>query len=45
LEICQGLFRISGNSKGADIEEERAKALNIPVFYTIADLLNYEGLF
>jgi hypothetical protein len=38
LEMCDALFRLPGESHGADAEELRAKELGKPVFYT------YEGL-
>lgn len=33
-----GLLRMPGESQGADIEEETAMALGLPVFYSIAEL-------
>lgn len=38
VKSCDCLLRLKGESKGADIEVEVAKSLNIPVFYSI-DLL------
>ena len=32
LERCDGLFRIPGESRGADIEVERAELLGVPVW-------------
>ncbi len=32
------LLRLPGESQGADIEEETARALGLPVFYSIAEL-------
>lgn len=40
---CDALIRIPGTSKGADIEIEHAKKLGIPVFYSIEELLDYDG--
>lgn len=33
LAHCQAMFRIKGESKGADMEEKKAEELDIPVFY------------
>lgn len=33
VEACDAVLRMPGYSKGADAEEEHAKALGIPVFY------------
>lgn len=41
LKMCDCVLRIPGNSSGADIEETIAKKLNIPVFYSVDDLLKY----
>jgi len=41
LKSCDCVFRIEGNSKGADEEEEFARALGIPVFYCIKELIEY----
>ncbi len=35
LEVCDGILRLPGTSKGADEEVKRAKALKIPVFNSI----------
>lgn len=35
---CDGLIRLSGDSRGADIEVEFALSKNIPVFYTFGKL-------
>lgn len=37
---CDALLRLPGPSKGADAEVELAKAHNIPVFYSMEELLN-----
>jgi hypothetical protein len=36
--VCDALFRMEGESAGADREVLRAIELGIPVFYTLADL-------
>lgn len=36
---CDALLRLPGPSKGADAEVELAKANNIPVFYSLEDLI------
>lgn len=42
LDVCDCLYRIPGESKGADIEEECAKGLGIPIFYNLKQLINHE---
>lgn len=44
LRECQCVFRIPGESPGADLEECAALMLNIPIFYDIAELLSYYSL-
>jgi hypothetical protein len=39
LEVCDALVRVGGHSKGADAEVERAKELDIPVFYSVKEFL------
>jgi len=39
LEVCDAVLRLPGESKGADLECERAKELGIPVYYSINNLL------
>ena len=41
LEKCDAVYRISGNSEGADIEVNHARLCNIPVFTSITNLANY----
>jgi hypothetical protein len=41
LEKCDALFRIPGESPGADREVARATELRIPVFFTLQDLKRY----
>lgn len=38
LEQCEAIFRIGGESKGADAEVKRAQELGMPVFESFADL-------
>lgn len=38
LEVCDAVFRIPGESIGADREVERARELGLPVFYSFLDL-------
>ena len=41
LKNCDCLLRLQGISKGADIEVEVAKKLNLPIFYFIEILIDY----
>ena len=41
--VCDYLLRLPGESSGADKEVELAKKNNIPVFYSVEDLLNKGG--
>jgi hypothetical protein len=41
LEVCDVLLRVPGYSVGADREVEWAKKHGIPVFYSVAELVNY----
>lgn len=48
IEVCDCFLRIipiiDGKellSKGADMEEEEAKKLGIPIFYSVKDLIEY----
>ena len=41
VEACHALFRIEGRSTGADAEVEYAEKLGIPVFTSMADLLEW----
>lgn len=38
LSCCDALFRLPGESPGADVEVAEAEHLGIPVFYTLSDL-------
>jgi hypothetical protein len=38
LEVCDAVFRMEGESKGADMEVGLAKKLGIPVFYSLEGL-------
>lgn len=39
---CDALLRLDGESKGADKEVEFAKINNIPVYFSITELINKE---
>lgn len=39
IPVCDFLLRLPGKSKGADREIKLAKKLNIPVVYSIAELI------
>ena len=41
LTCCDCLYRISGKSNGADLEEEIARKNNMPVFYNIDEITSY----
>ena len=41
LDKCDVVYRIEGDSKGADIEVDFALANNKPVFYDFSKLCNY----
>lgn len=41
LEKCDAVFRIPGESHGADKEVERAKELGKPIFFTMEGVKNY----
>ncbi len=41
IDHCQALFRIPGESKGADQEVAHATALGLPVFHTVGELLEW----
>ena len=41
LKSCDCVFRIEGNSKGADEEEKFARALGIPVFYCVEEVIEH----
>lgn len=38
LPLCDALLRLPGASEGADREVEQAKALGMPVYYSIEEL-------
>ena len=44
LEVCDCLYRIQGESPGADKETERARELGLPIFVTVEDVANHYGL-
>lgn len=41
LEKCDALFRLPGESNGADAEEARALELGLPVFHSFPDVLHW----
>ena len=41
VSVCDCLLRLPGESSGADLEVEFAHNNSIPVFYTIAQILEY----
>lgn len=41
LSSCNCVLRLSGISKGADQEEELAKSLQMPIFYSIKDIVEH----
>ena len=43
LGACDCVLRLSGDSKGADAEVERAHELGIPVYYSVESLIDAEG--
>ena len=45
LKVCECMLRLPGLSMGAEQEELLAKASNVPIFYSIADLVtHYESI-
>ena len=44
LASCDCLLRLEGESEGADVEEEHARSLGLPVFRSIHELVaHYKG--
>jgi nucleoside 2-deoxyribosyltransferase len=43
IRRCDVLLRLPGSSSGADREVALAKALGIPVFYTVEEVLEWAG--
>lgn len=43
LQRCDALFRMIGESGGADREEARAKEIGIPIFYDYVALLEWKN--
>ncbi len=41
IERCQAMFRLEGESKGADMETEWAREMQIPVFYRMEDAMEW----
>ena len=38
LECCDALLRLPGESVGADMEEQEARRIGIPIFHSVEDL-------
>ena len=46
LRVCHAILRLPGESAGADFEVKVARGMQIPVFYSVADLLDWRnGMF
>lgn len=41
--VCNAFLRLPGDSPGADIEEAIAKSRGIPIYYSIAELIEAES--
>jgi hypothetical protein len=41
IDVCEALLRLPGESPGADREVEYAKTMQIPVVYSVAELIEY----
>lgn len=41
LHLCNALLRLPGDSRGADQEEVWARGANIPVFYSVEELVKW----
>ena len=44
LKVCNAILRLPGESKGADREVELARSLGMPIYYSIAELIQIEGM-
>jgi len=42
VKVCDCVLRLSGESKGADLEVKFANKNNIPVFYSIGELVGWQ---
>lgn len=42
LERCDMLLRLPGESKGADVEVAHARVLELPIYYSVAEVLEKE---
>jgi len=42
LKMCDAVFRIEGESRGADMEVELAKKMGKPIYYDIAEIAALE---
>ena len=40
IPACDALLRLPGNSQGADFEEHLAKICDVPVFYSVEELID-----
>ena len=38
LQKCDAVLRIAGDSKGADIETEKAREMGLPIYYRLEDV-------
>lgn len=45
LEKCDAVYRLPGESVGADKEVERAKELGKPVFHSFKEVVNAQPVF
>ena len=43
IERCDAVVRLSGESKGADAEVDRARELGLPVYFGTSELLGQSG--
>jgi len=41
IEMCDAVLRLPGDSPGADAEVEYARESDIPVFYSVGDLMDW----
>jgi len=44
LERCDYVLRLPGDSLGADVEVAHAQKLGIPIFYSVAELLQHDTI-
>lgn len=43
LQVCDCVLRLDGESRGADDEVKLAEKLGLPIFHTIAQVMDYYG--